>query len=443
MVCIANQIGLESLESPKLAHPALTVPTGPRPSRNSPSPFHSPAPNSAASLARQQASFEQSVVANRISRRHQIPIPISQIIPVSRSVSSSPRMGRKRAGERGRAREVTAPSEAAADVSRYRVPKLLPPFHSTNAVSYAVATIPAAACAIATSTPAAYAIPTIASSYRIAAPTTPTSGGDALLPANSVMHNMTDEELFWWASMAPRVRNTPYHRVPKVAFLFLTRGNLPLWPLWETFFTGYDGMYSIYVHTDPSYTGSPPKESAERRLLANALLDLTNERFALLSESCIPLYNFTTVHTLLTGSSTSFVDSFVNHDSQVRYNPFFADHANISLAQWRKGFQFFEMDRALALEVISNDTYLPAFRDYCAAVPGCLMDEHYIPTLLSLVGWKHNANRTLTFADWRMGGDSDVTGALIREIRGGAAKTALTRGANGTCYLFARSWPDP
>ncbi|KAF8724520.1 hypothetical protein HU200_020775 [Digitaria exilis] len=282
-------------------------------------------------------------------------------------------------------------------------------------------------------------------------PPPPQVGAMRFFLPNSVMHNMTDEELFWWASMAPRVRNTPYHRVPKVAFLFLTRGNLPLWPLWETFFTGYDGMYSIYVHTDPSYTGSPPKESAERRLLANALLDLANERFALVSESCIPLYNFTSVYTLLTGSSTSFVDSFVNHDSEVRYNPFFADHANISLAQWRKGFQFFEMDRALALEVISNDTYLPAFRDYCAAVPGCLMDEHYIPTLLSLVGWKHNANRTLTFADWRMGGvhprtygKGDVTEALIREIRGGAGKNCTYNdGANGTCYLFARKFaPD-
>jgi hypothetical protein len=75
------------------------------------------------------------------------------------------------------------------------------------------------------------------------------------------MHNMTDEELFWWASMAPKVRSTPYHRVPKVAFLFLTRGNLPLWPLWEMFFNGHDGLYSIYVHTDPSYTGLLPEES--------------------------------------------------------------------------------------------------------------------------------------------------------------------------------------
>jgi hypothetical protein len=74
--------------------------------------------------------------------------------------------------------------------------------------------------------------------------------------------NMTDEELLWWASMAPKVRGTPpFHRVPKVAFLFLVRGQMPLRPLWEKFFQGHEGLYSIYVHTYPSYTGSPPEDS--------------------------------------------------------------------------------------------------------------------------------------------------------------------------------------
>ncbi|CAD6232493.1 unnamed protein product [Miscanthus lutarioriparius] len=302
-------------------------------------------------------------------------------------------------------------------------------------------------------------------------PQNPQVGLARFLEPPSVMHNMTDEELLWLASMTPKVRSTPYHRAPKVAFLFLARGDLPLRPLWEKFFAGHEGLYSIYVHTDPSYTGSPPEDSvfygrmipsqktmwgdmslvaAERRLLANALLDLSNERFVMLSESCIPLYDFPTVHAVLTGSNTSFVDSFVNHDSEVRYNPFFADRSNITLAQWRKGAQWFEMDRALAREVVSDDTYFPAFREYCAAQPSCLMDEHYIPTLLSLIGWRHNANRTLTYADWRIGevhpqtyGRDDVTEDLIRKIRGGAGSgrnCTYNDGANGTCYLFARKF---
>ncbi|URD90988.1 Core-2/I-Branching enzyme [Musa troglodytarum] len=32
---------------------------------------------------------------------------------------------------------------------------------------------------------------------------------------------------------------------------------------------------------------------AERRLLVNALLDISNQRFALLSDTCIPLFDFT------------------------------------------------------------------------------------------------------------------------------------------------------
>ena len=91
--------------------------------------------------------------------------------------------------------------------------------------------------------------------------TNPQPGPIRFLSPSTVTHNMTDEELLWWASMTPKVRRSPYHRVPKIAFLFLARGDLPLRPLWEKFFAGHEGLYSIYVHTDPSYTGSPPADS--------------------------------------------------------------------------------------------------------------------------------------------------------------------------------------
>nr|CAD1842627.1 unnamed protein product [Ananas comosus var. bracteatus] len=131
--------------------------------------------------------------------------------------------------------------------------------------------------------------------------------------------------------MVPRIANKPFHQVPKIAFLYLTRGDLPLAPLWEKFFEGHEGFYSIYIHPDPSYKGSPSEGSVfygrripskevrwgqtnivegERRLIANALLDFSNQRFVLLSESCIPLYNFTTIYSHLINSSTSYVDFF-------------------------------------------------------------------------------------------------------------------------------------
>lgn len=74
-------------------------------------------------------------------------------------------------------------------------------------------------------------------------------------------HSMSDKELLWRASMMPQVLECPYNRTPKVAFMFLTRGRLPLAPLWERFFKGSEGLYSIYVHTSPEFTYEPPESS--------------------------------------------------------------------------------------------------------------------------------------------------------------------------------------
>ncbi|EEF37532.1 conserved hypothetical protein [Ricinus communis] len=82
-----------------------------------------------------------------------------------------------------------------------------------------------------------------------------------LTPPN-VSHDMEDEELLWRASMAPRVLEFPFKRVPKIAFLFLTRGPLPFAPLWELFFKGHEGFYSIYVHCNPSFNGSLPSPNS-------------------------------------------------------------------------------------------------------------------------------------------------------------------------------------
>ncbi|KAL6573723.1 hypothetical protein OROHE_002182 [Orobanche hederae] len=150
-------------------------------------------------------------------------------------------------------------------------------------------------------------------------------------PGN-LWHSMDDEEeLMWRASMVPRIVNYPFNRTPKVAFLFLTKGRLPLASLWEMFFRGHEGYFSIYIHTLPDFTFEPGESSvfykrripsklvrwgkstmidAERRLLANALLDFTNERFVLLSETCIPLFNFSTIYDYLINSEQSFLSTF-------------------------------------------------------------------------------------------------------------------------------------
>lgn len=76
-----------------------------------------------------------------------------------------------------------------------------------------------------------------------------------LKPPNTT-HDMEDAELLWRASVVPKIPEYPFKRVPKVAFLFLTRGPVLLAPLWEKFFKGHEGFYSIYVHSSPSFNQS-------------------------------------------------------------------------------------------------------------------------------------------------------------------------------------------
>lgn len=75
------------------------------------------------------------------------------------------------------------------------------------------------------------------------------------------MHKMDDDELFWRASMVPQIQEFPYEHVPKVSFMFLAKGPMPLAPLWEKFFEGHEGLYSIYIHSDPLYVASVPENS--------------------------------------------------------------------------------------------------------------------------------------------------------------------------------------
>ncbi|KAF2298671.1 hypothetical protein GH714_035675 [Hevea brasiliensis] len=278
---------------------------------------------------------------------------------------------------------------------------------------------------------------------------------------------MKEEELIWRASMVPNVRELPFIFAPKVAFLFLTAGPLPLAPLWELFFKGYEGLYTIYVHSNPLFNGTVPSNSvfydrripskvlqwgtfevveAERLLLANALLDLSNQRFVLLSESCIPLFNFSTIYNYLMGTSKSFLEVYdqpgpIGRD---RYNPRMSP--TIQLDQWRKGSQWFQIDRRLAHEVITNQKYFSIFQRFCNGL--CFGDEHYLPTLVTTKLWRRISNRTLTWVNWSKIGPHPFTFGRIETTRDNLEwlRSNGNKGCeyNGRrihiCYLFARKF---
>ncbi|KAL4295167.1 hypothetical protein GQ457_12G031490 [Hibiscus cannabinus] len=284
-------------------------------------------------------------------------------------------------------------------------------------------------------------------------------------PPTNLLHSMSDNELLWRASLVPRIKKYPFSRVPKIAFMFLTKGPLPLAPLWERFFKGHEGLYSIYIHSMPSFKADFPRSSvfyrrqipsqaaewgrmsmcdAERRLLANALLDISNEWFILLSESCIPVYNFSVTYRYIMKSKYSFMGAFDDPGpfGRGRYNFNMAPEVNIS--KWRKGSQWFEINRKLAVNIVEDVTFYLKFEQFCR--PACYVDEHYFPTMLTIQTPNLLANRSITWVDWSRGGPhpatfgrSDITEEFFKRIHQGH-QCRYNDQPSSTCFLFARKF---
>ncbi|WMV28247.1 hypothetical protein MTR67_021632 [Solanum verrucosum] len=183
---------------------------------------------------------------------------------------------------------------------------------------------------------------------------------------------------------------------------------------------------------------------AEKRLLANALLDISNLRFVLLSEACIPLFNFSTVYTHLINSNENFVETYDQPSplGRGRYRPQMSPM--IKLSQWRKGSQWFQIDRDLAVEIVSDKTYFSIFQNYCKG--SCYADEHYLPTFVNMKFKNWNSGRTLTWVDWSKGGAhparfnrQDITKEFLKKLRS-ESSCEYNGKKTSICHLFARKF---
>ncbi|CAI9086824.1 OLC1v1020741C2 [Oldenlandia corymbosa var. corymbosa] len=226
----------------------------------------------------------------------------------------------------------------------------------------------------------------------------------------------------------------------KIAFLFLARKNLPLDFLWGSFFEDADvANFSIYVHSEPGFAfdesttksaffydrqlrnsikvawGESSMIEAERLLFEAALQDPANQRFILLSESCVPLYNFSYVYNYLLASPKSFVDSFLDK-KEGRYNEQMAPV--IPKKKWRKGSQWITLVRKHAEVIVDDDIIFPVFQKFCKRRPlldpskgkqnlklqkqhNCIPDEHYVQTLLAMKDLEDEIERRpVTYTLW-------------------------------------------
>ncbi|KAK6123914.1 hypothetical protein DH2020_042333 [Rehmannia glutinosa] len=203
--------------------------------------------------------------------------------------------------------------------------------------------------------------------------------------------------------------------------------------------------FSIYIHSEPGFVfdesttrsafffnrqlnnsikvawGEASMIEAERLLFEEALQDPANQRFVLLSDSCVPLYNFSYIYKYLTDSPRSFVDSFLDK-KDVRYNPRMSPV--IPKKKWRKGSQWVTLIRRHAEVLVDDEIVFPVFRKFCKELMifvlqrrppidpnrknlklqkqhNCIPDEHYVQTLLAMNDLEAELERrTVTYTLW-------------------------------------------
>lgn len=277
--------------------------------------------------------------------------------------------------------------------------------------------------------------------------------------------------------------------------------------VWDAFFQGGENRFSVYVHSRPGFLfnkattrsayflnrqvndsiqvdwGEASMIEAERVLLRHALDDTDNKRFAFLSDSCVPLYNFSYIYNYIMSTSTSFVDSFAD-TKEGRYNP--RMDPVIPVHNWRKGSQWVVLTRKHAEVVVKDDIVFPIFQLHCKrrSLPefwrdrplpadaskehNCIPDEHYVQTLLAQEGLEAEiTRRSLTHSSWDLSSSkdrerrgwhpvtykfSDATPMLIQSIKEidniyyeteYRREWCTSKGKPAPCFLFARKFTRP
>ncbi|GKV49390.1 hypothetical protein SLEP1_g56144 [Rubroshorea leprosula] len=128
---------------------------------------------------------------------------------------------------------------------------------------------------------------------------------------------------------------------------------------------------------------------AERLLLAGALEDPVNQRFFLLSDSCLPLYSFSYIYKYLMASPRRYVDRY-----SLKMLPI------IPKDKWRKGSQWISLVRSRAEVVINDEIIFPVskkLRKKLQKQHNCIPDAHYMQTLFAI---SELERRTLTYTLW-------------------------------------------
>ena len=218
-------------------------------------------------------------------------------------------------------------------------------------------------------------------------------------------------------------------------------------------------LFSIYVHVPPSFQGFDPQSlwhgkvvryrvetqwgahtlvEATRHLLWEAFRDPLNNRFLLLSESDIPIYDPLTMYQQLQSEKQSRLDTCVHDDSSPwRWHPSM-ETKRLKFHHWRKSPQWMALTREHAKVALEDREVYRMFERHCWSAwddehsrwhRECFSDEHYFATLLATFDKDSEGvcgSRGVSFTLWesksahpRAFNQDEITMDLIHKARDG------------------------
>ena len=207
-------------------------------------------------------------------------------------------------------------------------------------------------------------------------------------------------------------------------------------PHWEHSSVGAQHIFNMYIHVskeidldvlDASWKphtenisrivtkwGHHSLVEATRELLLKAFEDPANERFMLLSESHVPLWDPLTIYRIAMNEKRSFINAWWHDDMNInRWTKKMKPH--VQKHNWRKSQQWFSLIRKHVALILEDEDIFKVFNDYCIYEwdfdnmkhRKCFSDEHYFATLLSTKGLEEETVpffATNTMVDWSEGG---------------------------------------
>lgn len=209
-------------------------------------------------------------------------------------------------------------------------------------------------------------------------------------------------------------------------------------------------LFSLYVHSPPwgtdGYQGWPENSlfrnhvikdrvktqaghisrvDAMRRLLQQALKDPLNDRFVLLSDGTVPLYDPLTFYQQVMFEERSRVKACASPDDMASRWKDAMQRPALRKEHWRKSSPFFSLTRSHAQLAAADEEVFQSFRDHCA---DCQPEEHYVPTLLASLGRENETD----CSSWGVAAVEGSEGTA-KEYRPQEATPKLFAKARGNC----------